>query len=76
MVRTACHGEAVIGAGSRPHVPTQLVDTVDLICCQNPDPTDAVKAVARRYMRTDLAPRDRPIYEEFQRTARRWNEAH
>jgi hypothetical protein len=55
--------------------PTQLVDAVDLICCQNPDPTDAVKAVARRFMRTDLAPRDRPIYEEFQRTARRWDEA-
>ncbi len=54
--------------------PLQLVDAVDLICCQNPDPTDAAKAIAKRFMRTDLDPRDRPIFEEFERRRQRWGD--
>lgn len=56
--------------------PLPLVDAVYDICYMHSDPTEAARAIAQRFMREDLDPRDRPIYEEFERTRRRWAEAH
>ena len=38
------------------------------------DPTEAAKAITQRFKRTDLAPKNRPIREEFERTRARWPE--
>ncbi len=54
--------------------PVELVDAVYQICCLHSDPTDAAKAIAKRFMRINLEPRDKPIFEEFERTRRRWDE--
>ena len=52
--------------------PLQLVDGVYDICYLESDPVDAAREISRRYMTRDLAPRDRPILEEFERTRQRW----
>jgi hypothetical protein len=52
--------------------PVELVDAVYQICCLHSDPTDAAKAIAKRFMRINLEPRDKPIYEEFERRRQRW----
>jgi hypothetical protein len=51
--------------------PLDLVDAVDQICRQRPVPTSAAKAIAHRFMRTDLGGNDRAILEEFDRRRRR-----
>jgi hypothetical protein len=45
------------------------------MCFLHSDPTETAMAITQRFMRTDLAPRDRSIYEEFERTRARWPEA-
>ncbi len=52
--------------------PLQLVDEIDKICLRKPDPIDAARAIANRFMRTDLMRRDVPILEEFRRRQRQW----
>ncbi len=52
--------------------PLALVDGVHDICYLESDPVDAAREISRRYMTRDLAPRDRPILEEFERTRQRW----
>ena len=44
------------------------------MCYVHSDPTEAARAITQRFMRTDLAPRDRPILEEFERTRALWAE--
>ncbi len=53
--------------------PVELVDAVYKICCLHSDPTDAAKAIAKRFMRINLAPKDKPIFEEFERRRQRWS---
>ena len=50
--------------------PLELVDAVDQICRQYRVPTSAAKAIAQRFMRTDLRGKDRAILEEFERRMR------
>jgi len=45
------------------------------MCYLHSDPTGAARAITQRFMRTDLAPTDRSIYEEFERTRALWPEA-
>lgn len=54
--------------------PLQVVDEVYQMCYLHSDPTEAARAITKRFMRTDLEPRDKPIFEEFERTKLRWNE--
>jgi hypothetical protein len=55
--------------------PLALVDGVYEICYLESDPVDAARKIAQRFLRRDLAPRDRPILEEFERTKARWSSA-
>ena len=52
--------------------PLELVDDVYEICYLNSNPVEAARKISRRFMTRDLAPRDRPILEEFERTRARW----
>ena len=52
--------------------PLQLVDGIYDICYLESDPVDAARKISQRYMTRNLAPRDRPILEEFERTRQRW----
>jgi hypothetical protein len=54
--------------------PLELVDEVHEICYLNTDPVEAARKISRRFMTRDLAPKDRPILEEFERTRARWNQ--
>ncbi len=54
--------------------PLELVDAVHEICYLNTDPVEAARKISRRFMTRDLAPKDRPILEEFERTRARWNQ--
>ncbi len=54
--------------------PLKLVDEVYDICYLNSDPVDAAREISRRFITRDLAPRDRPILEEFERTRGRWKD--
>jgi hypothetical protein len=56
--------------------PLPLVDAIYEICYLHSDPTEAARIIAQRFMREDLDPRDQAIFEEFERTRRRWDEAH
>jgi hypothetical protein len=56
--------------------PAPLIDAIYEICYLHSDPTEAARIIAQRFMREDLDPRDQAIFEEFERTRRRWDEAH
>lgn len=54
--------------------PLELVDEVARICEREPLPLEAARAISRRFIRPQLAPRDRPILDSFEcRRQARWN---
>ncbi len=51
--------------------PLQLVNAIDETCRWKTDRVAAAKAIARRFLRAELLPVDRPILEEFEQTRKR-----
>jgi hypothetical protein len=51
--------------------PLQLVNAIDETCRWKTNRVAAARAIARRFLRAELLPADRPIFEEFERTRKR-----